>query len=445
MKKKRIISMALTAVMALSMAGCGGLAAGPDPEPSGSSEPAKPSVSVVVPDEPEISAATDVNPHCFEDSLMDYIDNGSDLAGGSYMISPASFRAALCLAIEGAGGYTKSGLLEAARFESEQDMQRWYEDLLKDQAEFRERVSQLEADTGAYRPDGDVSNDTGMAFDIANAVWDNTDFLGGFRDTYADAVAKKYGAVARSSDSDSITSDVDSWCDEQTHGMIKSISNDLSMASGVLANALYIKSGWLDEFPDTATEKGDFIKSDGSALETSFMHRTGEYYYLKDYNDREHALFGLEGNLWLTVCLDPGADIQDMLYAQYNSSYENLDVSMPKLDLETTAGGDILCGYLAANGAGQALGDDADFSAMTDSGAGWHIGDAIQKTRLKTDEQGMEAAAVTALVMFDNAMPMEPEPPIEFHMDKPFSFLITYGRNTSDSSGNILFFGRYMG
>lgn len=441
MKKKRIISMVLAAVMVLSMAGCGGLAAGPDPEPTGPSEPAKPSVSVAVPENPEVGPATDVNPHWFEDSLMDYIDNESDLAGGSYMISPASFRAALCLAIEGAGGDTKSGLLEAARFGSEQDMQRWYEALLKDQAEFRERVAQLESDADECGGSADL----GMAFDIANAVWDNTDFPGGFLDSYVDAVFEKYGAAARGSDADSITSDVNSWCDEQTHGMIESISNDLSQASGVLVNALYVKSGWLDEFQDTATEKGDFTKSDGSVSELDFMHRTGDYYYLRDHNDREYALFGLEGNIWLTVCLDPGADIQDMLYAQYNSFYENLDVSMPKLDLETTAGGDILCGYLSANGAGEALGDNADFSRMTDSGTGWHIGDAIQKTRLKTDEQGMEAAAVTALVMFDNAMPMEPETPIEFHMDRPFSFLITYGRNTDNSQGNILFFGRYMG
>lgn len=459
MKKRRIACAVLAAMTALSLAGCGGPATISDPEPD------KPVVMADAwkldkardgkikdrtgpgkagPDAP-LGDQEDVNGYYFEESLQAYIDGSDSLGGGSYMASPASLRAALCLAIEGADGDTKSGLLKAAGFESEAGMRAWYDGLLKSQAEFREHAARLQADMAEMPEEYEEPGDLCMAFDIANAVWDNTSFPGGFQELYMDFISERYGAFAGYSPAEDITDDVNRWCSENTHGMIEKISDDLSMSSGVLANALYVRSGWLDEFYEGATEKGDFTLADGGTQEMDFMHRTDRYAYFKDETGREYAMFGLEGNLWLTVCLDPGVRIQSMLRAQYNSEYEKLDVSMPKLDLETTLGADVLNGYLASSGAEAALSDDADFSRMTDAPDGWSIDQVIQRTRLKTDEEGMEAAAVTAIAMCDNAAPMAPEDPIEFHMDRPFSFLITYDKSTSSSGADVLFFGRYVG
>lgn len=471
MKKRRIACAILAAAMAASLAGCGGPATISDPEPDRpvvmadagkldkardskikdkTDVPVKPSPDEgQAPDpvpEPEIAGGgSDENHHWFEENLQKYIDTESRLAGSSYMASPASLRAALCLAIEGSDGETKAGLLEAAGFQSESDMRSWYDCLLKCQAEFREHAAGLQARMDEMPEEYGEPEDLGMAFDIANAVWDNTDKPGGFQELYMDFISERYGATAGYSPVDTITDDVNAWCDENTHGMIEKISDDLSQASGILANALYVKSGWLEEFYEGATEKGDFVLADGSTSEMDFMYREGDYLYCKDYADRETASFGLEGGLWLTVSLDPDARITDLLYGQYNAGNKKLDVSMPKLDLETDLDASVLNGYLVSNGASAAFSDDADFSRMTDAPGGWRIDDVVQKTRLKTDEQGMEAAAVTMIAMCDNAAPMEPETPVEFHMDRPFSFMITYGRNTDDSGANVLFFGRYVG
>lgn len=397
-----------------------------------------------VPAGPEPAAGlSDVNPFRFEDGLQAYLDGEKGWRDKSYMVSPASFRAALCLAIEGAAGGTRSGLLDAAGFDDGSAMAAWYGRLLDAQSGFNSARDALDGAMAEWGPDGNTG--TGMAFDIANAVWDNSSFPGGFNDDYAGAIRDKYGAWSGSSDAGHITEDVNGWCEESTHGMIESISPDLSNARSVLANALYIKSAWNAGFSESLTERGDFIKPDGSAAELEFMSQTDDFAYHKDPAGREYALFGLEGGLWLEVCLDPDARPQDMMSAMYNAQWRRLDVKMPKLDLETTLGAGELAGYLSANGAADAFGDSADFSAMTDPGTAWHIGDIIQKTRLKTDEDGLEAAAVTAIMMTDAAILDDPDVPIEFYMDRPFSFMITAGRYTADSDALILFIGRYAG
>ena len=53
-----------------------------------------------------------------------------------------------------------------------------------------------------------------------------------------------------------------------------------------------------------------------------------------------------------------------------------------------------------------------------------YVDDIIQKTKIKLDEDGVEAAAVTAIMEKVTAMPIEPEQPFVFTADKPFSFYI---------------------
>ena len=48
----------------------------------------------------------------------------------------------------------------------------------------------------------------------------------------------------------------------------------------------------------------------------------------------------------------------------------------------------------------------------------------MQKTKIKTDEKGLEAAAATAVLIVKNTAFIEKEEPIEFVADKPFSFYV---------------------
>lgn len=284
MKRRKIMSLLLAAAMALSLAGCAGQASR-DPDPaldapqpmeeyekarktdldqlrhegagSGQASPeagkqqgGDPGKLPVGPaGQPAVPGGTDVNPIAFEDYLQASLQAG-EWAGKSYMASPASFRAALCLLIEGAGGDTLDGLLKAAWFGSVDDARAWYARLLEHQASFREQAEAIDGMAARYMEDfgeGDLGvsvdvegggSGSGMAFDIANGIWDNLDKPGSFTKAYADSVSGRYGAAAKSSKAGDITKDVNGWCDEATNGMIPSISDDLSGSSSVLANEI---------------------------------------------------------------------------------------------------------------------------------------------------------------------------------------------------------------
>ncbi len=70
----------------------------------------------------------------------------------------------------------------------------------------------------------------------------------------------------------------------------------------------------------------------------------------------------------------------------------------------------------------------ADFSRMVPGGGVW-VDRVIQKTFLKVDEEGTEAAAATAVVIVESAPP-------EFVFDRPFLFAIR-----ERLSGTVLFIG----
>ena len=78
----------------------------------------------------------------------------------------------------------------------------------------------------------------------------------------------------------------------------------------------------------------------------------------------------------------------------------------------------------------------ADFSGITRSERVF-LSEVIHKTYIDVDEKGTEAAAATAVVMAAGCAPGEPEEPVVFRADHPFTFMIRDERTSS-----ILFMGR---
>jgi serpin B len=78
----------------------------------------------------------------------------------------------------------------------------------------------------------------------------------------------------------------------------------------------------------------------------------------------------------------------------------------------------------------------ADFSGMTGS-PDLFIDEVLHKAFVSVDEAGTEAAAATAVIMKETAMPVDP--PVEVTIDRPFIFLI---RDIDTSA--ILFVGRVL-
>jgi serpin B len=107
----------------------------------------------------------------------------------------------------------------------------------------------------------------------------------------------------------------------------------------------------------------------------------------------------------------------------------NLAIPKYKVEFKTE-----LSASLKTMGMASAFGDKADFSKMfADQRA--NISRVLQKTYMDVNEEGTEAAAVTAVIMATSAMRIE-EPPIDFVVDRPFVVALV-----DQPTGEILFMG----
>ena len=121
------------------------------------------------------------------------------------------------------------------------------------------------------------------------------------------------------------------------------------------------------------------------------------------------------------------------------ASYEEVRVKLPKFETETRLVHGELADFCRARGAELPFLEDADFSAMSDSKPVC-ITDIIQKSKIRTDESGIETAAATALMMELGSAPIDEETIREFYADKPFRYLILMDSDQPEP----LFIGRVV-
>lgn len=341
----------------------------------------------------------------------------------NYVVSPLSFRAALILAVEGADASTRTQLLNAMGFASEEEMTQWYTAIRESVDAFDGWVSwqkQIAEKEAQFYPPGEAPEVPVHAYRVLNSVWNNTDRFGEFLPEYTRSVAERYGATVDSVPADQITDAVNSWCDEATAGLIPKISNDLSGCAAALVNAVYLKSSWVDEFSEYMTEPEDFTDIDGTITRRDMMKAKGRYSYYEDKGTKLISI-PLNGGLAFVAVL---GDDSDWLANYDAAEYTDVDLWIPKLDTESSFGREALVQYLMDRGAMDAFdANTANFSRMSDYP--WYISDILQKAKIKTDEEGLEAAAVTMVMMAEGAL-MEPEEPQykEFHANEPFRYYI---------------------
>ncbi len=380
---------------------------------------------------------TDLGFGQLDTDLVNFID-AEGFRQENYMLSPASFRAALALAVSGAEGETKQQLLNASGFDSVEEMNSWYASLNGSIKLFAER---LEADKQDFERNKqymspDAKGPDG-AFEIANSVWHNSDKPGKMKDSYKSYVADSYSAEAQEADSVSITEKVNGWCDEKTHGMIPVIADDLSEEASVLVNALYLRTSWLTRFDEGFTQPGDFTCMDGSVVQKDFMKQKQKLAYYED-GETQLVVMPMNGDIRAVFVL---GSTEGLTGKMDQAEYCDVIVKLPKFEVETSFEHQEFVEFLAARGADLPFRQDgtADFSAMCE-GADWFISDIIQKSKIKLDEDGIEAAAVTAImVRATSAMP-RPEEPKEFTADRPFSFALI----TSSEEPELLFYGQVV-
>ena len=391
----------------------------PEEQSGESTESEKP--DKIVSDEPlELpSYCTDA----FATALIDYVNDLGGYEHQNFMISPTSLRAALCLAMSGAEGNTKKELLEAADFETQEDAEAWYAMLLQAQDDFAEATEHL---------DGDSS------FALANAIWANKTLGMVFDEEYVKYVQEHYKAEARTSPAGTITDDINLWCNEKTNGMIQYIVDNVDDAPNVLLNALYLKSAWVEAFDEGETEERFFTTYDEQGIKMMFMGKTEDMLYYHD-DDTTIAVLQLWGDKQFVVVMGDRSNLSEKLEKLESTKVHFM---MPKFEMESKFDAIVLMNFLQLRGVNDAMNwQTADFSGMSKDMA-LYLYDIIQKDKITVDEHGLEAAAVTAIVMKNTSLPMEEVEPVEFIADHPFSYYIYSGLGTTHEE--MLFYGQMV-
>ena len=222
------------------------------------------------------------------------------------------------------------------------------------------------------------------------------------------------------------------WLDQQTNdlltedtGAIKTKEIDLLR----LYNTIYYKAAWRAEFSGGATEKDIFTAADGTEQRTDFMHISlagspvarGEGY-------RRASLHLKDGGRMTFYLPDEGVTVEELLQRE-NFLGERLPVddhvvrvywSVPKFDLHDS---------LELNDALQALGmtdafdmAGADFSPLSEMEQPVYV--ERQAARVRIDEEGMEAAAYTEIIVEPTAAEPPPCSEEEMNLNRPFLFAI---------------------
>ncbi len=352
----------------------------------------------------------------------------------NYMFSPLSLKMAFAMVANGAEGETQAQLLNALGIE--------------DLDAFNEYAKSLMATYNG----ADV-----LKLNVANSLWINKDHMQKqFTKEFQELAKEYYGAEVNVVDDGNALEEINGWANEQTFGKIPKVI-DAPEFETILANALYFKGSWQSEFSKSATHKAVFISRDGSEKEIDFMKRTGYFQY---YDNGGNAVIALpykssqpkvdeEGNYLGTEKSE--ADISMyLIQGEYNQHTDILKgfarnrdrektyitLKMPKFEFEFETGLNDMMNKLGAVDA--FIDGKAQLNPMIENGNNrYYIKGSTQKTYIKVDEEGTEAAAVTIVKSGATSYQERPEP-IEVTFDKPFTFVIY-----DNANNEVLFMGEY--
>lgn len=292
--------------------------------------------------------------------------------------------------------------------------------------------------------------DPSTTLEIANAGIINKMYPG-LKDSFTKTVKSVYDAevIYKDFSKEDIKSLVNNWCKEKTHGMIPELLTQPVSPSEYahFLNAVYFKGIWTNKFKKDDTKNEKFTREDGSTMTVKMMHQKDNF-NLGGIDGLCSALSLPYGNqaYRMTILLPyKGESLGNLINTLDADAWKSLkmygfevDVKIPSFETEYYI---TLKDILQEMGIKRAfgVGGSPDFSAM--SSYPIFISDVLHKARIKVDEEGSEAAAVTDIVFLAGAAnPGATPPTYEFHADRPFLYVIT-----EVSTGAIYFIGQYTG
>ncbi|HET9856662.1 MAG TPA: serpin family protein, partial [Chthoniobacterales bacterium] len=382
------------------------------------------------------------------------IDLHRKLATGddNLCLSPYSIQSALGMTFAGADGDTRTEMARVLHFPNDgyaihasfAALYGSLEEMAKKTATIAEHSKKI----------GGPSEPITLA--IANRLFAQNGY--DFRNAFRDLVKKFYGAPFEPLDfkknPERERQYINKWVADQTRDRIR----DLIPVNGVdattrlvLANAIYLKAPWANEFNDAVTKPKLFHVHGGAPVDVPTMAQRKHFGYAKQNGFAAVALPYSGNELQFLVLLPDDVkglrELESKLTTEMLTQCAKLetkrdvDLSLPKFKFEPPT--IPLSDKLKALGMKTAFDEpkgSANFERIAPRKPSDYlaISEVFHKTFIAVDEKGTEAAAATAVAMMAMArMQSPPPPPIPVKVDRPFLYAIQHV-----PSGACLFIGR---
>jgi serpin B len=349
---------------------------------------------------------------------------------GNLFFSPYSISTALAMTYAGARGDTEKQMGRVLHFNQPQ---RWTRLLFGD----------------LQRQLTEAGQRKGIELSIANALWAQKDhpFLPEFLTISRDRYQADVHQVDFETAAESAVDGINRWVAERTKEKIQSVLSPRSLDGAtrlVIADAIYFKGTWAKQYDKALTYAQPFHISAALQKDTPLMHHLDEVRYMENREFQAVELPYQGGELSMVILLpreiNACGELEDTLTpALLARSLEQMktqevEILVPRFKLESKFK---LKQPVAGMGMSDAFdGKKADFSGM-DGSRLLFITEVFHNAWGEVNEEGTEAAAVTAAPVaygvVGEALPL----PAVLRADHPFIFFI---RDTR--SGTLLFVGR---
>lgn len=427
--QRRTGGRALALLACMAVAACVALILGLTASPGGEAATRKPGIETAPPRArhalPPISPSAPLSPgERF----------GLDLLGtqppGNVVVSPASVATALAMAGTGARGSTAEeiattlGLKGPARFDS---------------------IGALLGKTLAGQAAAAGGNPEAPTLAIANGLFVQQGFT--LKAPFVEGLQAHFGATPEAvdflGDPNAALAAINAWGSAHTNGIIPRMLSEIAPETRlVLADAIYLKARWQEEFEAEDTSPGTFHRGNGRKVQTEFMHLTDQFRYGAGPGYKAVELPYRASNLSLLALLPVGTavaklerrlrDAGELTSIVHGLARRTVELGLPRFHLRTEAS---LIAPLEALGMKVPFTEAADFSGI--AAERLMIGQVEHVADIDVDEKGTEAAATTGVGVVATSAPAVPVDSVTFNANRPFLFFVR-----DEKTGAVLFAGR---
>lgn len=353
--------------------------------------------------------------------LLPLIDADDDY---NLFISPTSLFMALSMVYNGADGITKEEMAEALQAQGLE-----IDDLNKASAALLTSLHDKKA----------------AELNIANSIWLNEKF--NLEENIQKNVSDHFNArVEEINIEDPASADkINEWVEKATNDKITDMADsplDQNLVA-MLLNAIYFKGDWIYEFDSDLTEFRDFQTGDSETIQVPLMQLEEELNYLENADFQAVELPYTDNEMSMHVFLPKEESSLDEFtksltienWDKWQREFTNTEgmLMLPKFELDYEV---ILNDPLIELGMETAFHRNAaNFSNMVQEDEQLFISKVKQKSYVKVNEEGTEAAAATSVeVVMESYNPNDS--PFQMIVDRPFFFTIT-----DNETRTILFMG----